>query len=152
MVGDIAEQPAALRAHQESCGEQHRGVELLHHRIAIWEKGGREVQRERRIGVKIVPLDKIADGADENRLHPALDVMDIEMVVGAQTCSLLGHVCSPQKASFSTRIIAAGEPFTSAQIADLLCEFPRDRAPIAVRLWGRSVWCRVRPEYLPISS
>src|SRR6202020_2219531 len=152
MVGDIAEQPAAQRAHQEGRGEQHGGIELLHHRIAVWEEGRSEVQCERRIGVKVVPLDEIADRTDEDRLYPALDVMDIEMVVGAQTYSLFGHVCSPKRLLFSTRIIAAGEPFTSAQIADLLCEFPRDRALIAVRLWARSAWCHARPEYLPVPS
>src|ERR1700722_8144559 len=150
MVGDIAEQPAAQRAHQEGRSEQHGGIELLHHRIAVWEEGRSEVQCERRIGVKVVPLDEIADRTDEDRLHPALDVMDIEMVVGAQTYSLFGHVCSPKRLLFSTRIIAAGEPFTSAQIADFPFEF--SRAPIAVRLWARSAWCRARREYLPMPS
>src|ERR1700722_5586271 len=96
MVGDIAEQPAAERAHEERCSKKHRGVELLHHRVAVREEGRGEIQRERRIGVKIVPLDEIADGADKDGLYPAFDVMNIETVVGAHAYSLVCHFGSPE--------------------------------------------------------
>jgi hypothetical protein len=79
-VGNEAEQPAAQRTHQERGGEQHGSIELLHHGIAVWKECGRKVQRERRIGVEIVPFDQIADRADEDRLDPAFDVEDIEML------------------------------------------------------------------------
>ena len=80
MVGEVAEQPAAERAHQEGRGEQHGGVELLHHGIAVREEGRREIQRERRIGVEIVPFDEIADRADEDRLDPPLDIGEVELI------------------------------------------------------------------------
>src|SRR5579859_6465751 len=97
MVGDIAEQPAAEWANQEGRGKQHGGIELLHHGIAVREERRSEVQSERGIGVKVVPLDEIADGTDEDRLYPPFNVMNIETVVSVRSCSLLGHVCSPRK-------------------------------------------------------
>jgi hypothetical protein len=78
-VGDVAEQPAAERPHQEGRGEQHGGVELLHHRVALRKERQREVERERGIRVKVVPLDEIADRADEDRLDPALHVGEVEL-------------------------------------------------------------------------
>jgi hypothetical protein len=81
-VGDEAEQPAAERAHQECRREQHRGVELLHHGIAVRKERRRKIQRERGVGVEIVPFDEIADRADEDRLDPPLHVLDVEMIVG----------------------------------------------------------------------
>ena len=44
------------------------------------ERAG-EVQRERRVGVEVVPLDQVADRADEDRLQPAPHVGEIELVV-----------------------------------------------------------------------
>src|SRR5437868_272153 len=79
-IGDETEQPAAQRPHQEGCRKQHGSVELLHHWIAVWEECRREVKRERRIGVEIIPFDEIADRADEDRLHTALDVVTVEML------------------------------------------------------------------------
>src|SRR6185312_17275923 len=61
---------------------QYRGVELLHDRIAVREECRREIQRKRGVGVEIVPLDQIADRADEDRLEPPLHVLDVEMIVG----------------------------------------------------------------------
>ena len=86
MVGEIAEQPAAERPHQEGRGEQHCGIELLHHGVAVREEDRREIQRERRIGVEIVPFDEIADRADEDRLQPPLDIGDIEAIASGLEC------------------------------------------------------------------
>ncbi|MHC2257627.1 hypothetical protein ACVILK_007319 [Bradyrhizobium embrapense] len=89
-VGNEAEQPAAERSHQEGGGEQHGGIELLHHRIAVREERRREIQCERRVGVEIVPFDEIADRTDEDRLDPPLDVMDVEMIARGLS-GLFGH-------------------------------------------------------------
>src|SRR5690349_1305330 len=77
----MSEQPAAEWAHQETGGEQHGGVELRDHRIAVREEQMREIKRERRVGIEVVPLDQIADGADENRLQAATYVGRIERLV-----------------------------------------------------------------------
>ena len=61
MVGQIAEQPSAQRTHQEPRREEQRGIELLHHWVGIREEGAREVEREGRISIKVVPFDQIAD-------------------------------------------------------------------------------------------
>jgi hypothetical protein len=76
-IGQMAEHPAAERAHQEARSKQQRRIELLHHLVAIREERLGEIQGERRIGVEIVPLDEIADRADEDRAQPALHVGDI---------------------------------------------------------------------------
>ena len=78
MVGQVAEHPAAERPHQEAGREQHGGVELLRHGIAAREERAREIQRERRVGVEIEPLDEIADRADEDRLEAAAYVGKVE--------------------------------------------------------------------------
>src|SRR4051794_7356949 len=80
MVGEIAEHPAAERPHDKTDRKQHRRVELLHHRIGVREEGGREIKREGRVGVEVVPLDQIADRADEDRLDAPPHVGKIEMV------------------------------------------------------------------------
>ena len=97
MVGDIAEQPATEGTHQKGSGEQHGCVELLHHRIAVGEEGRRKIQRERGIGIEVVPFDEIANGADEDGLDPALDVVNVEAVVRAHPRCLVSHVGSPKK-------------------------------------------------------
>ena len=79
VVRQIAEHPAADRPHDEARRKQHRGVELLHHRIGIGEKGRREIKREGRVGVEIVPLDQIADRSDEDRLDAPPHVGEVEM-------------------------------------------------------------------------
>src|SRR5579863_4395669 len=103
MVSEIAEQPSAKGTHQEGCSEQHRGVELLHDRITVREESRRKVERESGIGVKIIPLDQIADRADEDGLYPPLDIVNVEMVISARDCSLLSHSSPPRKFSFSQR-------------------------------------------------
>src|SRR5579883_1943529 len=94
MVGDIAKQPPAERADQKSRSKHHRGVELLHDRIGARKKGRCKIKRERGIRVKVIPLDEIADRADENCFHPAFDVSNIKLAVGAQLCNLVRHVWS----------------------------------------------------------
>jgi hypothetical protein len=92
-VGDVSEQPAAEGTHQEGRGEQHGGIELLHHRIAVRKECRREVQRKRRVGVEIIPFDEIADRTDEYRLDPAPHVGSID-VVACELHNLVCHVCS----------------------------------------------------------
>ena len=115
-VGDEAEQPAAERPHQEGGGEQHRRVELLHHRIGVREERGREIQRESGVGVEIVPFDEIADRADENRLDAPLDIADVD-VVARRRCGLISHTGTPRtccrcSAALKQRKSTQGRPST----------------------------------------
>jgi hypothetical protein len=48
-------------------------------------------QRECRIGVEIVPLDQIADRADEDRLDPPPDVGDVQMIVRYRVVLATAH-------------------------------------------------------------
>ncbi len=82
--------------------------ELLHHRVAVRKERRREVKRERRIGVEIIPFDEIADRADEDRLDPTLHVGEIEMI-SPRLHSLFCHIRSPgmiqiQVAKLSARL------------------------------------------------
>src|SRR5204863_10154789 len=73
-------------------GKQNGGIELLHHRIALRKERRGEIQRERGIGVKIIPFDQVAHRADEDRLDPALDVREDQMVVRRGYRHLIRHV------------------------------------------------------------
>ena len=95
MIGEVAKQPAAERAHEERGGEQDRRVELLYDRIALGKKRRREVKRERRVGVEIIPFDEVADRADEDRLDTAFHIGEIELIV-CRACGLICHVRSPR--------------------------------------------------------
>ena len=90
MVGEIAEEPAAEGAHQEGRREDDGDVQLLDDRVVAGEEGGREIERERRVGVEIVPLDEIADRTDEDRLDPPPSIGEVDMVRGRMGC-LLSH-------------------------------------------------------------
>src|SRR6202011_3518489 len=81
--------------HQEGRGEQHRRIELLYDGIAVRKECRREVKRERRVGVEIIPFDEIADRADEDRLDPAFHVGEINMVVNRGGYGFNCHVRSP---------------------------------------------------------
>jgi len=70
----MTEQPAADRPDDEADCEQDRGVQLLDDGIVPGKEGAGEVQRERRVGVEVVPFDEIADRADENGFQPAADI------------------------------------------------------------------------------
>ena len=61
VIGEMAEQPAADRPDDEADREQDRGVQLLDDRIVAGKERRGEIQRERRVGVEVVPLDEIAD-------------------------------------------------------------------------------------------
>ena len=80
MIGKVAEQPAPNRTNDETESEQDRGVELLNDRVAAWKERARKIQRKRCVRVKVVPLDEIADRADENGSEPTPDVAQIEVV------------------------------------------------------------------------
>ena len=58
-----------------------RGVQLLDDRIAAGEERAGEIEREGGVGVEVVPLDEVADRADEDRLQPAPHVGDVESVL-----------------------------------------------------------------------
>ena len=93
-IRDETEQPTAQWPHQEGCRKQHGSVELLHHRIAVREECRREIERERRIGVEIIPLDEIADRADEDCPDPAFHIGDVEMSA-TSIYGLIGHSRPP---------------------------------------------------------
>ena len=87
MIGEVAEQPAAERPHQESDREQDGGIELLHHRIGVGKECGGEIEGEGGIGEEVVPLDEIAHRADEDRLDPPPHVGEIELFAGWRSLS-----------------------------------------------------------------
>ena len=94
MIGEVAEQPAADRAHDEAEREEDGGVELLHDRIASRKEGAGEIQREGRVRVKVVPLHQIADRSDEDRLDAAPHIRHIEPIVRHDGDGRsVGHVC-----------------------------------------------------------
>ena len=81
MIGKVAEQPATNRTNDEAESEQDRGVQLLNDRVGAWKERARKIQREGRVRIKVVPLDEIANRADENRSYPSADICEIERFV-----------------------------------------------------------------------
>ena len=81
MIGKMPEQPTADRPYDETNCKQHSGIQLLYDGIISGKKGTGEIQRECRVCIKIVPLDKITDRPDENRLEPAPYIGNLEAVV-----------------------------------------------------------------------
>ena len=79
MIGEMAEQPAADRTHDEAEREQDRGVQLLDDRIGARKERAGEIEREGGVGVEVVPLDQIADRPDEDRRQPAAHVGELEL-------------------------------------------------------------------------
>src|SRR5580704_13303566 len=92
MVGQVAKQPSAQRTHQESQCEKKPGVKLLHQRIGIREESASEIERKRRVCVKIIPLDQIARRTDEDGLDASPHVGKIERFVNiARPYCYRGH-------------------------------------------------------------
>src|SRR3984893_6846085 len=79
MIGEMAEQPSADGTHDKTDRKQDRCAQLLHHRIVAWKERAGEIECKRRIGVKIVPLDKVAGRTDEDRLHAAPHVSELKL-------------------------------------------------------------------------
>jgi len=78
-LSEVAEQPSADGTHDETERKQDSCIQLLHHRIVAWKERAGEIERKRRIGVKIVPFDKVAGRTDEDRLHPAAHVSELKL-------------------------------------------------------------------------
>ena len=74
MIGHVPEQPSANRPNDEATGKQHRCVQLLDDRIGARKEGRGEVQGKGGVGVEVVPLDEVANRADENRLDATAHV------------------------------------------------------------------------------
>ena len=79
VIGEMAEQPAADGPHDEAERKQDSGVQLLDDRIVAGKERAGEIERERRIGVEVVPLDQVADRTDEDRLHAAPHVSELKL-------------------------------------------------------------------------
>ena len=77
----MTEQPSANRPDDEAECEQDRGVQLLDDRIAAGKERAREIKGKGGVGVEVVPLDEVADRADENRFQPPADIREIERFV-----------------------------------------------------------------------
>src|SRR4051812_27174038 len=58
-------QPPTDRSHQEADGKHRGSIEKLRRLARGWKEHLREVERERGVGVPVVPLDQIADRAAE---------------------------------------------------------------------------------------
>src|SRR5438128_5989294 len=85
MVGEMAEQPSPDRTHDETDREQDSRVQLLDDRIVAGEERGREIERECRIGIKVVPLDQVPDRTDEDRLEATAYIGELKMVVSTDS-------------------------------------------------------------------
>src|SRR6185295_18154078 len=86
--------------------------ELLHDRIALRKECRREIQRECGVGVEIVPLDQVADRADEDRLDAPLDIADVEMVGCRRLYDLIGHGLPLDQLAFPNSIGSCRGPRT----------------------------------------
>ncbi len=78
-IGDMPEQPAAERAHQEAHGEDRRRVEQLRRLALGGEERLGEVQSEGGVGVEVEPLDEVARRADEDGLQASRRIGDARL-------------------------------------------------------------------------
>src|SRR5262245_23072295 len=69
MIRDMSKKPAADRSHHKADCEENSGIQLLNNRIITRKERVREIERKGGVGIKVVPLDKVPDGPDENRLQ-----------------------------------------------------------------------------------
>ena len=74
----MAEEPPAYGPDDEAEREEDGGIQLLNDRVAARKERAGEEQRERGVGVEVVPLDEVANRADEDRFQPPADVGEIE--------------------------------------------------------------------------
>jgi hypothetical protein len=90
VIGKMTEQPSANRPDDEAECEQNRGVQLLNDRIAAWKERACEIKGKGRVRIKVVPLDEIANRADENRPYPSADICEIERFVSGVNLNRYG--------------------------------------------------------------
>src|SRR5262249_32740079 len=76
----MSEKPAADGPHYKPDCKQNSGVQLLYNRIITREERVGKVQCERGIGVKVVPLDKISGGSDEDRFQALAYIGEPELI------------------------------------------------------------------------
>ena len=81
MIGEMPEEPAADRPHDEADRKQNGRVQLLYDGIVARKKRGCEIESKCRIDVEVVPLDEIADGTNEDGFQPALYIRKTQAVV-----------------------------------------------------------------------
>src|SRR5207249_7524171 len=81
MVGQVSEQPAADRTHDEADRKQNGRIQLLDDGIVARKERSREVERKCRVDIEVIPLDEIAHRADEDRLQTALDIGKPQTVI-----------------------------------------------------------------------
>ena len=74
VIAEMAEEPSADRPGDEAEGEQERRVQLLDDGVVAGKEGAGEVERERGVGVEVVPLDEIPDRSDENGANAPADI------------------------------------------------------------------------------
>ena len=70
-----------MRPDDEAEREQDGGVQLLNNRVAAGKESAGEVQRKRRVRVEVIPLDEIADRADEDGVDAPPDVVEVQLTV-----------------------------------------------------------------------
>src|SRR5437773_8482466 len=81
MVGQVSEQPAADRTHDEADRKQNGSIQLLDDGIVAWKKRSCKVERKCRVDIEVIPLDEIAHRADEDRLQAALNIGKPQTVI-----------------------------------------------------------------------
>jgi hypothetical protein len=76
-IGIDAHEPGADRTHDEAHGEHWPPRSTVERWVVGGKEGRREIERESRIGVPVVPLDQIAGRAADDRLDATTTVQSI---------------------------------------------------------------------------
>src|SRR5439155_19906085 len=81
MIGEMPEEPAADRPHDEADRKQNGRIQLLYDGIVARKKRSGEVESKCRIDVEVIRFDEIADGTNEDGYQPALYIRKTQAVV-----------------------------------------------------------------------
>jgi glycosidase len=88
VIGEVPEQPTSDRSQNEAEREKHGGVELFYDGIVSWKERIGEIERERGVNVKVIPLDEIPDRSNENGLDatPHIGKSKVAVSCGDRHC------------------------------------------------------------------
>src|SRR5215831_11462085 len=106
MIGEVSKQPAADWPHDEADRKHDGRVQLLNNRVVSRKERIGEVERKGRVCIEVVPLDQIADRADEDRLQSTAGVGQAKwfgshggLIHGGHHTKNLSHKSDRSKAS-----------------------------------------------------
>src|SRR5262245_32495739 len=97
MIRDMSKKPAADRPHHKADCEENSCIQLLNNRIITRKERVREIECKGGIRVKVVPLDKVPDGADEDRLQTPAYIGEPELIDFDSNFTHLFHESGPQR-------------------------------------------------------